>query len=74
MKKNIFVFLFVLLTGYDAMAQKQDTFPARSLVEKGAQGDLILGNEHKKGQLSTGPQILPARDSSRKKETHSKKE
>ena len=67
MRKNIFIFSFVLLTSYDAMAQKQDPIPVRSLVEKGAQGDIILGKEHKKDQLSTRPQILPAGDSSRKK-------
>ncbi len=55
------------------MAQKQDLIPARSLVEKGAQGDIILGKESKKSQLSFTPQILEAADSSSKKEVHSKK-
>ena len=53
------------------MAQKST--PARSLAEKGAQGDIILGKENKKGQLSATPQILRAGDPSPKKEAHSKK-
>lgn len=55
------------------MAQKQDSIPARSLAEKGSQGDVLLGNEHKKAQLSTAPQMLSAADSSQKKDIHSKK-
>ena len=55
------------------MAQKQDSIPARLLAEKGAQGDIILGKENKKGQLSATPQILQVEDSSRKKEVPSKK-
>ena len=55
------------------MAQKQDSIPARSLVENGAQGDIILGKESKKSQLSAAPQILQAADSSSKKEVHSKR-
>jgi hypothetical protein len=55
------------------MAQKQDSVPARSLAEKGAQGDIILGKENKKGQLSATSQILKVEDPSRKKEVPSKK-
>ena len=55
------------------MAQKQDLIPARPLVEKGEQGDIILGKEREKSQLSFTPQILEAADSSSKKEVHSKK-
>jgi hypothetical protein len=73
MKKNSFIFSFVLLISCDMMAQKQDLVPARSLAEKGAQGDIILGRERKKNQLSFKPQILEAADSSRKNEVNSKK-
>ena len=55
------------------MAQKQDSVPARSLAEKGAQGDIILGKENKKSQLLDPPQILQVGDSSGKREVHSKK-
>jgi hypothetical protein len=55
------------------MAQKQDSVPARSLAEKGAQGDIILGKENKKSQLLESPQILQVGDSPGKKEVHSKK-
>jgi hypothetical protein len=74
MKKNSFIFSFVLLISCDMMAQKQDSIPARSLVEKGAQGDIILGIENKKGQLSATPQTLQVEDPSRKKEVHSKRQ
>jgi hypothetical protein len=73
MKKNIFIFLFVLLISCNLMAQKQDSVPARSLAEKGAQGDIILGKENKKSQLLESPQILQVGDSPGKKEVHSKK-
>jgi len=74
MKKNSFIFSFVLLISCDMMAQKQDFIPARSLVEKGALGDIILGKKRKKSQLSFTPQILEAADSSSKNEVHSKKD
>lgn len=54
------------------MAQRQDSIPARSLAEKGAQGDIILGKENKKGQLSAAPQALQAGDSSYKKKSPEK--
>ena len=56
------------------MAQKQDSIPARSLAEKGAQGDIILGKENKKSQLSAAPQILQVGDSSGKKEVLQKRQ
>ena len=55
------------------MAQKQDSVPARSLAEKGAQGDIILGKENKKSQLLDPPQILQVGNSSGKREVRSKK-
>ena len=73
MKKNIFIFSFILLVSCNIMAQKQDSVPARSLAEKGAQGDIILGKENKKSQLSAAPQLLQVGDSSGKKEIHTKK-
>jgi hypothetical protein len=54
------------------MAQKQDSVPARSLAEKGAQGDIILEKKTKKVNFDP-PQILQVGDSSGKREVHSKK-
>ena len=71
MKRNIFIFSVVLLISCDIQAQKST--PARLLAEKGTQGDIILGKENKKGQLSATPQILQPGDPLRKKEAHSKK-
>jgi len=59
MKKNSFIFSFVLLISCDMMAQKQDLITARPLVQKGEQGDIILGKERKKSRrrktAGTGP-------------------
>jgi hypothetical protein len=55
------------------MAQKQDSIPGKSLAEKGAQGDILLGKETKKNQLLETPQRLQGPDSSQRKDTHSKK-
>lgn len=72
MKSTIFIFSFGLLVTCDSMAQKQDSIPARSLIEKGTQGDIILGQEGKKRQLSAKPAMLNPADSSQKKKIHSK--
>ena len=71
--KNVHIFSFVLLISCDCVAQRQDSVPVRPLVEKGGQGDILLGKETKKAQLSAGPQILSAADSTQKKEIRSKK-
>jgi hypothetical protein len=72
MKKNIFIFSFVSLASCAAMAQKQDSVPVRSLAEKAAKGDVILGQENKKKQLSATSSMLNAIDSIQSKESHSK--
>jgi hypothetical protein len=72
MKKSILICSFGLLVSGNIMAQKQDSIPARSLAEKGSHGDVLLGKEHKKAQLSAAPQMLNAADSSQKKDIHSK--
>ena len=72
MKRTIFIFSFGLLVTCDSMAQKQASIPARSLTEKGAQGDIILGQEGKQRQLSAKPAMLNPADSSQKKKIHSK--
>lgn len=40
------------------MAQKEDSIPAKPLIEKGAQGDILIGKENQKSQLSAAPQML----------------
>ncbi len=55
------------------MAQKKDSIPVRSLVEKGSYGDVILGNQNKKARLSATPQMLNAADISQKKDIQVKK-
>jgi hypothetical protein len=67
MKKNIFIFSVVSLVSCAAMAQKQDSIPVRSLAEKAAQGDIILGQESKKQQLQAAPPMLNAVDSFQKR-------
>jgi len=73
MKKDILVFSFVFLIKCDMMAQKQDSIPARSLAEKGALGDVHLGNELRKDKLLDAPQRLPVAGSSPRTDIHSKK-
>ncbi len=45
------------------MGQSKDSLPAKPLIEKGATGDLIIGKENKKKQLSKSPQFLQQTDS-----------
>ena len=45
------------------MAQAKDSAPAKKVVEKGAQGDIILGKQNKKDQLNASPQQLQQKDS-----------
>jgi hypothetical protein len=73
MKKNILIFLFFLLVSCVSIAQKQDTIPVRSLVEKGSQGDILFGNKNKKARFPAAPQMLNAVDASPKKDIHSRK-
>ena len=73
MKKDILIFSFAFLINCDMIAQKQDSIPARSLAEKGAQGDIHLGNEIRKDKLLDAPQRLPLADSSPRTDIHSKK-
>ena len=53
------------------MAQSKDS---RKAVENGTRGDLILGKENRKSQLSASPQALKQKDSLNKEaSTRSKK-
>lgn len=73
MKRTIFIFSLGLLVTCNSMAQKQGSVPARSLTEKGAQGDIVLGQENKKRQLLAKPVMLISADSSQKKKTHQRR-
>jgi hypothetical protein len=73
MKRSILIFSFVLLASCGAMAQKQDSVPVKSLAEKGAQSDILFGNQAKKKQLLDTPQKLQMPDSSQTKDIQSKK-
>jgi len=71
-KRNIFIFSFVSLVSCEAMAQEQYPVPVRSLAEKAAKGDVILGKENKKKKLAGTLPMLNAVDTPQKKEIHSK--
>lgn len=67
MKKTSGIFIFfILLTTASVMAQSKDSVPARKVVENGTNGDLILGKEKRKSQLTTSSQFLRQKDSSNK--------
>jgi hypothetical protein len=75
MKKTSLVLVFVIFTiTTKIMAQAKDSAPAKKVVEKGAQGDIILGRKNKKNQLNASPQQLQQKDSvQREASTQSKK-
>ena len=54
------------------MAQK-DSITIRSLIEKGAGGDILLGKETQRTQLLGTPQRLQMPDSAREKKIQLKK-
>ena len=58
MKRINFILIFLFITSGTLMAQSKDTPSAKKVVEKGAKGDMILGNEIKKKQLTASPQGL----------------
>jgi len=55
------------------LAQKQDSIPVRSLVERGAQGDVLLGKETRKAQLTSTPRGLQIPGSACEKKIYAKK-
>ena len=67
MKKISILWASILLISCHAMAQKQDTIPVKPLVEKGAKGDLIIGNKNRQQQLNKSPEQLLQTDSLRKR-------
>jgi hypothetical protein len=69
MKRNLLIFPFALVVSCESLAQKQGSVPVKTLTEKGAQGDIILGQESKKKQLTAAPLLLNATDSSQQKKS-----
>jgi len=67
--KNIYFSLLLIasLTSTSLMAQSKNNPAARSLVEKGTMGDLIIGNKIKKDQLKVSPEVLQQPGPARKK-------
>ena len=65
-KMRVILILIVLLTAQRMMAQLKDSVPARKAVENGTKGDLIIGKENKKSQLTSSPQLLRQKDSANK--------
>jgi len=64
MKKTSLVLVFIIFTlTTKIMAQAQGSAPAKRVVEKGAQGDIILGKQNKKNQLNASPQQRQQKDS-----------
>ena len=57
-----FCFFLLLFISTHVTAQKKDT-TAKQVVEQGTKGDIILGKEIQKQQLSAPPQLLQMQDS-----------
>ncbi|MFI5187351.1 MAG: hypothetical protein ACHQF0_11535 [Chitinophagales bacterium] len=70
--KNIYpALLFIAcLTGGAVMAQSKNTQGAGPLVEKGSNGDLIIGSKIKKDQFKAAPQVLEQPGPAREKSLH----
>jgi hypothetical protein len=71
MKKIKLIFsLTLFLNAGLLMAQSRDTIPtAKQIIEKGTEGDIILGKENRKKQLKASAQFMQATDSIQQKKT-----
>ena len=66
------VFLFIM--NCSLHAQSKDTLTAQKIIDKGSQGDILLGVKNKKDQLKNTPVFLRQEDSiCRKDKIHSSK-
>ena len=64
MKQISLVLIFLILTiSGKIMAQSKDSVQAKKVAESGATGDIILGKQNKKTQLSVSPQRFTQKDS-----------
>ena len=55
--------IFLFIVNCSLHAQSKGTITARKIIDKGAKGDIILGERNKKDQLNHTPVILHPRDS-----------
>jgi len=55
--------IFLLLLNFSLGAQSTDTLSAKQIIEKGAKGDIIVGEKNKKDQLTDAPVLLHQNDS-----------
>ena len=64
MKKSFLALIAGIFTmNATIMAQGKDSIPVKKVVEKGANGDVILGKQNQKNQLGVAPQLLEQKDS-----------
>ena len=55
--------IFLLIMNYSLHAQSKDTTTAQKIIDKGSEGDIILGEKNKKDQLNNAPVLLYSKDS-----------
>ena len=60
--------VFLLIMNYSLHAQSKDTLTAPKIIDKGSEGDIILGEKNKKDQLNKAPVLLYSKDSICKKD------
>ena len=58
MKKVSVILIFLFMISGTIMAQNKDSIVSKKIVEKGAKGDIILGKQNKKKQLTAAPTVL----------------
>jgi hypothetical protein len=58
MKKAFSCFFIALVCSISLVAQSKEPVSVKSITEKGATGDLIIGKEIKKNLLSSSPELL----------------
>ena len=61
--KFIWYPVFLLIMNCSLHAQAKDTTTAQKIIDKGSEGDIILGEKNKKDQLNNAPLSLYLKDS-----------
>ena len=61
--KFIWYPVFLLMMNCSLHAQSKDTTTAQKMINKGSEGDIILGEKNKKDQLNNAPVLLYSKDS-----------
>ena len=65
--------VFLIIMNGSLHAQSKDTITAQKIIDKGAKGDIILGEKNKKDQLNDTPVLLYSKDSACRKDVRSSK-